>query len=133
MKRVGIWIDRRKAIVVTIDEGQESRQVFENDEERHPGPEGSRRTGTAYGPQATSLEKQVEARVQLHVVNFYKEVIAAIGKPDSLLVIGPAQAKLEFAEQVEKAPSLRGVKIKVEAADRMEEAQVAERVRKAEF
>ena len=133
MKKVGIWIDHRKAVVVTIDEGLESRQVLESDFERHAGPEGSRRASTPYSPQVTSMERQIEQRRRLHATRFYKQVIRTIGKADRLLVLGPADAKLEFAAQVEKSVGLKSARLTVRAADRMSDAQVAARVRKARF
>ena len=133
MKKVGVWIDHQKALITVIDAGKESQQVIESDLERHPGPPGGRRTGLAYGPQAKNLDRQREEKEKHHVASFYKDVIKAIGKPDQLLVMGPAEAKREFAQLVEKSSELRGVKIRVEAADRMTEAQVATKVRGAEF
>jgi len=133
MKKVGIWIDHRRAVVVTIDAGQESRQVVESDLERHPGPEGGRRTGTAYGPQVKDVERQVEEKTRHHLAAFYRDVIKRMGKPDRLLVMGPGEARREFVALVEKTPALRGVSMKVEAADRMTDEQVAVKVRTAEF
>ncbi len=133
MKKVGIWIDHHKALITIIDAGRESQQVIESDFERHPGPPGSRRTGLAYGPQAANLDSQREEKEKHHAASFYKEVIKVIGKPDQLLVMGPADAKREFAQLVEKSPELRGAKVKVEAADRMTESQVATKVRSTEF
>jgi hypothetical protein len=133
MKKVGVWIDHHKALITMIDAGQESQRVVEADTDRHPGPPGSRRTGLAYGPQAANLDRQREEREKHHTASFYKEVIKTIGKPDELLVMGPAEAKREFAQLVEKSSELRGVKMKVEAADRMTESQVAAKVRSTEF
>jgi hypothetical protein len=133
LRRVGIWIDHRKAIVVTIDEGGESRRVIENPVERHAGPEGSRRTSTPYGPQAPSFERQLEEKNRLHAAKFFKEVIKSMGRPDRLFVMGPADAKREFVERVEKESGLRGLAIKVETTDRMTEAQVAAKVRETDF
>jgi hypothetical protein len=133
MKKVGVWIDHHKALITVIDAGKESQQVIESDLDRHPGPPGSRRTGLAYGPQVPNLDRQREEKEKHHAASFYKEVIKAIGKPDQLLVMGPAEAKREFAQLIEKSSEMRGVAIKVEAADRMTESQVATRVRSVEF
>jgi len=132
VRKVGIWIDHRKAVVVTIDGGQESQQVVESDIDDVTGPEGSRRTSTAYGPQAKDVERQVQDKKRHHLARFYKDIVKRIGKPDQLLVIGPAEAKREFAELAEKDPALRGVKIKLEPADRMTDAQIAAKVRETD-
>jgi stalled ribosome rescue protein Dom34 len=133
VKKVGIWIDRRRAVVVVIEDGEESQRVIDADVERHAKPSGGWRTSTPWGPQAPVSEHGREEHYRHQVARFYKEVIKAVGKPDQLLVMGPAQAKREFADMVEKAPELRGVALKVENADRMTDPQVAARVRDTVF
>lgn len=133
MKRVGIWIDHRRAVIVTIDEGRESHRTLVGDIERHSGPSGGWRMVTPYGPQVDNKEHQREERYRLHVRNFFKEVLKGIGKPDQLLVMGPADAKREFAEMVESDSALRDLKVKVEPADKMSDAQIVARVRALEM
>ena len=133
MKKVGIWIDHRKAVVVTIENGDEKLQTIEGDIERHAGPSGGWRTSTPWGPQAPVNEHGREEHYRKQVTNFYKEVVKAIGKPDQLLVMGPAQAKREFAESLEKVANLRDVPLKVVSADKMTDPQVAAKVRTTIF
>lgn len=123
MKKVGIWIDHRRAVVVTIENGEESIKTIEGEDDHKR---------KSMGPQAIN-EHRVEENYRLHVVNFYKDVIKDIGKPDQLLVMGPAQAKLEFAGEVEKVSELRGVTMKIETADKMTDPQVAAKVRETQF
>jgi hypothetical protein len=133
MKKVGIWIDHRRAVLITLDNGQESREVVESDIDQLEGPEGSRRTSTAYGPQVTDVERKVEGRAQHHLQKFYREIVKHIGMTDHLLIIGPAQAKQELADLIKEDPSLRAIHVKVEPADRMTDDQIAAKVRSAEF
>jgi hypothetical protein len=133
MKKVGIWIDHRRAVVVTIENGSESIKTLEGEVDRQPKAAGRSGNPTKWGPQATFNERRMEENFRLHVVNFYKDVIKSIGKPDQLLVMGPAQAKLEFAEEIEKVAELRGVPLKVETADKMTDPQVAAKLRATEF
>jgi hypothetical protein len=129
MKKVGIWIDRRRAVIVTIDGGKESRRVIEGDVERHAKPRGGWRMRLPWGPQAPIKEHTREQHYQNQVINFYKDVIKHIGTADHLLVMGPADAKKEFAQQVEKSPALKNVPITLEPADKMTDPQIAARVR----
>lgn len=133
MKKTGIWIDHRTAVVVTIENGQESIKKLEGEADRQPKAAGRSGNPTKWGPQATINEHRVEENYRHHVVNFYKEVIKAIGKPDQLLVMGPAQAKLEFAEEIGKVADLRNVPLKVETVDKMTDPQVAAKLRATEF
>lgn len=132
MRKVGIWIDHRRAVVVTIDGGEESIRTIEGQIERHAGPHGGWGTSTPYGRQVGSDEKAQE-KYWHHVVSFYREVIAGLDKPDQLLVLGPADAKREFAEEVQKTYALREVPLRTEPADKMTDAQVAALVRDYEF
>ncbi len=133
MKKVGIWIDHRKAVVVIIENGEENLLTITGDIDRHPEATGGWRTSTPWGPQSPNQEHHQEGHFQHQLANFYKEVIKAIGKPDQLFVMGPAQAKHEFAEAVEKVADLRAVPLKLEAADKMTDPQVAAKVRATEF
>jgi len=133
MKKTGIWIDHRRAVIVTIDNGNETMQVVEGDIDRQHKAAGRRGTPTPYGPQVPVNEHRFENNFKRHVMSFYKAVIKAIGKTDQLFVMGPAQAKHEFAGEVEKVPDLRNVPLKVETADSMTDPQVAAKVRATEF
>lgn len=133
MKKVGIWIDHRRAVVVTIENGEESIKTIEGDADHKPKAAGRSGNPTKYGPQATINEHRVEENYKLHVVNFYKDVIKFVGKADQLLIMGPAQAKLEFVEEIEKVADLRAVQRKVETADKMTDPQVAAKVRTTQF
>ncbi len=103
--------------------------MIEGDVERHAKPRGAWRMRVPWGPQAPVNEHNREEHYMHQVVNFYKDVIKAIGKADHLLVMGPADAKREFAQQVEKAPALKDVPITLEPADKMTDPQIAARVR----
>jgi hypothetical protein len=131
MRKVGIWIDHRKAVLAAIENGEESLRTLEADVGRHAGPSGGSRTATPWGPQAPNDEHARERRYEQHLVRFYHDVIQAAGRPDQLLVMGPAQAKHELAEEIAESP-LKAVPLTVETVDEMTDAQVAARLRNFE-
>ena len=133
MKKVGIWIDHRTAVVVTIEDGKESIKTIEGEADRQPKAAGRTGNPTKWGPQAPINERRIEENYRHQVVLFYKDVIKSIGKVDQLLVMGPAQAKLEFADELKKVADLRNVPLKVETVDKMTDPQVAAKVRATEF
>lgn len=133
MKKVGIWIDHRTAVVVTIEDGKESIRTIEGEADRQPKAAGRSGNPTKWGPQAAVNEHRVAEHYRHQVAVFYKEVIKSIGTVDQLLVMGPAQAKLEFADELKKVADLRQVPLKVETADKMTDPQIAARVRATEF
>jgi hypothetical protein len=133
MKKVGIWIDHRNAVIVTIEDGRESITTIESDIDHQPKAAGRTGNPTKWGPQAPINERRIEENYRHQVVLFYKDVIKSIGKADQLLVMGPAQAKLEFAEELKKVADLRQVPLKVETVDKMTDPQIAAKVRVTEF
>lgn len=133
MKRVGIWIDHRRAVVVEIVDGVENRRTIESEVEPVAPPSGGKRTGTPWAPRTGVKEFGREEAHQHKLANFYKNVAAQIGRPDHLLVMGPATAKNEFAEVAGSTHELNGVPIRVEPADRMTDPQIAAKVREYVF
>lgn len=133
MKKVGIWIDHRNAVVVTIEDGRESINTIASDVDHQPKAAGRSGNPTKWGPQATFNERRIEENYRHQVVLFYKDVIKSIGKVDQLLVMGPAQAKLEFTDELKKVADFRQVPLKVETVDKMTDPQIAAKVRATEF
>ena len=129
MKKVGIWIDHRRAVVVEIVDGVESRRIIESDVEPLPPTSGGKRTGTPWAPRTGTKEFGREEAHQHKMTNFYRNVASQIGRPDHLLVMGPATAKQEFVDTVQTLSSLHGVPIKIEPADKMTDPQIAAKVR----
>ena len=58
----------------------------------------------------------------------YEEVLAFIRGADSLLILGPGEAKGEFAKHI-KAKKLRGLAVELETADKMTQHQLIATVR----
>jgi hypothetical protein len=127
MRKVCVWIDHNKAVVAAIDEGNESLETIASKAGRHARATGGDKTATPWGPQAPNEEHARERRYEHHLVEFYREVIRSLGRPDQLLVMGPAQAKQELQAEIGKSP-LRQVPIVVETADEMSDARVMERL-----
>jgi hypothetical protein len=129
MKKVGIWIDHRRAVVVEIIDGVESQRIIESNVDPVSPPSGGKRTGTPWAPRTGVKEHGREEAHYHKLAAFYKDVASQIGKPDQLLVMGPAGAKNEFAEVAQSLHGLSGVPTRVESADKMTDPQIAARVR----
>ncbi|MBL8101871.1 MAG: hypothetical protein JNM02_05025 [Anaerolineales bacterium] len=128
-KHIGLWIDHKKAVIVTLKGKSEELQTIESNMEKHVRYKGGSRGKTAYSPQFLSAETQEDRRYREHLNKYYQQVISIIGDVDSLLVFGAGEAKHEF----EKRLAHKGNQVKhihVEAADKMTERQIAARVRK---
>jgi hypothetical protein len=119
-REVGVWIDHRKAVIAIIaGKTEELRQVTSN-MEKH-----ARYSGA---PQEDSAEDQRDKRFAGHLNKYYNEVIGCIRDADSILILGPGEAKIELEERLGKE-ALRGRIVGVETVDKMTDRQVAARVR----
>jgi len=117
---VGVWIDHKKAVIVSIAEGQVSSRTLESDVGAHPHYSGSREGGG---------EKKYEEHHNLDLDRYYDDVIGQLGEPDALLLFGPGEAKLQLKERLgrSKGPSERIVA--VESTDKLTDPQIVAKVK----
>ena len=84
--------------------------------------------GIPVGAREDSAEDQRDRRFTGHLNKYYDEVIACIRDADSILILGPGEAKIELEERLGKE-ALRGRIVGIETTDKMTDRQVAARVR----
>jgi len=120
-REAGLWIDHRKAVIVTITEdGLETKQIQSNLDKHVRFSSGSSEDGTAEDMQ----DRQFVNRLN----SFYDEVIAAIRDVESILIIGPGEAKGELVKRLER-DEIGGRIVGLDTVDKMTDRQIAERVR----
>ena len=126
----GIWIDHRKAVIVTITDGGKTIERVESNVERKVRLSGGSRTGkTPYGPQQVAVDGKQEARIKRQLREYYQEIIRRIQDANQILILGPGEAKIEIKKEIQKSRELALSKISVEPADKMTEKQIAAKVR----
>lgn len=117
--QVGLWIDHREAVIVTlVDQVQEIRCITSDIEEQ---------VLTADAPHASQQDRH-NKRFDAHLSKYYWEIIDTIRDVDSILIFGPGEAKYEFQKKLE-SQGLAKLIVGVETTDNMTEAQVAVKVR----
>jgi hypothetical protein len=119
-KEAGLWIDHRKAVIVTVTDKGEETSLIESEMEKHV-----RYSGAA---QDDSAEDQRDTRFASHLNKYYDQVIACIRDAESILIFGPGEAKVEFEKRLAHA-ALSARVIGIEAVDKMTDRQIAARVR----
>lgn len=123
-KNIGVWIDHRKAIIVTVkDRGEETKQILSNLEKKVRRPSEHARSTDA-GP-----EDRQDRAFMGRLNRYYDKVIACIGDVPSVLILGPAEAKQELKKRLVDKSSV-GCTIVLETKDRMTDRQVALTVRR---
>jgi hypothetical protein len=120
-KRVGLWIDHRKAIIVTITEQGEDTQEIKSDMEKH--------VRFASGSSDDGSSEDVRDRnFGNHLKSFYDKVIACIRDADSIQIFGPGEAKGELVKRLE-SDGLKACISEVDTVDKMTDRQIAAKVR----
>jgi len=127
--KVGLWIDHRKAIVVTVtDKGEEIGLIISR-VEKQPGRFGGIRSTTKYEQQQVQSDDSRQRTFTGHLNIYYDAVIACIGNAEAILIFGPGEAKGELKKRLEKNKLSERIVV-VETVDKMTDHQIAAKVRK---
>jgi stalled ribosome rescue protein Dom34 len=121
--KAGVWIDHRRAIVVlATDAGKTIKRIASD----IPSPDHNK-TDHKYTKNDFSAEDKRQHKVQNHLTTFYNEVIASVRDAESLLIVGPGEAKTEFIKCL-KSKKQRGRIVELETTDKMTDRQLAAKV-----
>ena len=120
-KEVGLWIDRRRAAIVTVKNGDMEMHQVVSDIDKHVRFSG--------GAQDISEEDIVERRFENHLRKYYDEVISNIHDAESIFIFGPGEAKVELKKRID-GKSFIGKKIHVETEDKMTDRQITAKVKR---
>lgn len=121
-KQAGLWIDRRKAVVVIVtDEGEEIKKITS-------GMEKHVRFSSGDASEIGSTEDVRDRQFGNNLNKFYDEVIAYIRDSDSIQIFGPGEAKGELEKRIEHA-GLKDHVLAVETVDKMTDRQISAKVK----
>ena len=118
---VGLWIDHRKAVIVSLRDKEENIREVPSDMEKH----------VRYSGQATegSGEDQRDMRFAGHLHKYYEKIVSRIRDAGAILILGPGEAKGELKTCLE-GEALGGRIVGMETVDKMTVRQIAAKVRK---
>ncbi len=126
---VGLWIDRRKAIIVTVTDKGENTRLIRSRAERQFHQFGGSPLEEAYDKaQVPARDSSRRGMLQVHLNLYYGAVIASIRQAESVLIFGAGEAMRELRNRLRRA-NLSGRIVGMEAADKMTDHQIAARVR----
>jgi len=137
-KYIGIWVDHKKAVIVTkkqpersYEEDMESAvtQISSDVERKVRLSGGSRTRKTPWGPQEIAVDSKIEARQKQQLKKFYHQIIEVITDADKILIMGPGEAKLELKKEIEKSKALIPKIVGVHTSDKMTHNQIAAKVK----
>jgi hypothetical protein len=125
----GLWIDHRRAFVVTLSDGGEETLQILSGVDRHL----SRTDGVQSNEKFESLNFVADDKQQReftgHLETFYKLVHEAIRGIESVLLMGPGEAKGELKKMMNKSGGSQKPAM-LEADDKMTNPQIIAKVRK---
>jgi hypothetical protein len=119
-RKVGIWIDHRKTVIVSVSDKGEEMSLIRPDMEKH--------IRYSSPPQEDSAEDQRDKRFTGHLNKYYDDIISCIRDAESILILGPGEAKIEHKIRLE-SEALSGRIVGIETVDKMTGRQVAAKVR----
>jgi hypothetical protein len=117
---VGLWIDHRMAVIVRLTGKAEKTRRIISHMEKHVRFSG--------GAHEASAENQRDKRFSGHLHKYYDNVVSCIRDADSILILGPGEAKVELKTRLE-SEGLGGRIAGIETVDKMTDRQLAAKVR----
>jgi hypothetical protein len=127
--RAGLWIDHRKAVIVTVtDKGDEIRQIISK-VEKHPSRSGDSPLRGPYEARQVPADDSRQRRLTGQLNIYYDAVISCIRSAEAILIFGPGEAKSELKKRLARS-GLAARIVGVETADKMTVRQIAAKIRK---
>ena len=120
-KKVGLWLDHNKAVIVSITNSGEERRIITSKMDHYVRYSSS-------VPGDGSAEDVRDRRYWNHLGEYYDKVIAHIGDAKSILIFGPGNAKHELQKRLESEGMSDNI-VSVDDADSLTDRQIAKRVR----
>jgi hypothetical protein len=125
---VGLWIDRRKAIVVTVTDRGETTRLIRSRAERQLPHAGGSPLEEAYDNARVPAHDSRRRTLTAHLNIYYGAVIACIRQAESVLIFGAGEAMRELSHRLKRA-NLGGRIVGMGPADKMTDHQIAAQVR----
>lgn len=127
--QIGLWIDHREAIIVSLKGDAEETQVISSESGKHLRYSGSSHSKTPDGLKEVTSEDGRDRKFGNVLNEFYDQVVAVVRSAETIQIFGPGEAKGELEKRLERA-GLKQHVLAVEAADKMTDRQISAKVRK---
>jgi hypothetical protein len=118
--KVGIWIDHKRAVIVSASADGVTTTILESEVGAHPRYSGQQDGGG---------EKKYEERHGQDLDRYYDDVISQLGQPEAFLIFGPGEAKLELKERLSRTKASSERTVDVETSDKITDPQIVAKVK----
>ena len=129
MKIIGIWLDKEKAHIITIESGTETMNTIKSEIENYHihGGSGTRFKG---GPQDVVQDSKYLEREKHQLKVYFKEIASEIKNADACVIFGPAETKDKLNKELQEKYKNLSLKVQgVTVADSMTDNQLKAWVR----
>jgi len=121
-KKVGLWLNRNKAVIVSIVNDLEARRIIISDMEHYV-------LYSSVVPGDGATEEIRDRRFLNHLGEYYDKIVAHIRDATEIQIFGPQEAKYELQNHLEGA-GLAGYIVSLEDADILTDPQIFVKVQK---
>jgi hypothetical protein len=121
-KRVGLWLDRNKAVIVSIADNIEGRRIITSDMEHYV-------LYSTVIPGNGSPENVRDRRFWNHLGEYYDKIVAHIRDAEEIQIFGLGEAKYELEKHLEKEGLAIHI-VSMEDAEKMSDLQIGLKVQK---
>lgn len=129
-KQTGIWIDTKKAIVVSLSRDQAKVTEIESEIKGRIRIPGEGKWYSRFGRQFFNFEKRQQRKKDMKVETYLLKIIRTIKEAEEVVLFGPGQMKKKLDKQIEQDPSLNALIRHVVPCDNLTDNQVVAWVRK---
>ena len=119
-KRVGLWLDRNKAVIVSMANNIEAKSIITSDMTNYV-------LYSTVVPGDGSPEEVRDRRFWNHLDEYYDKIIARIRDAAEIQIFGPEVAKYELQKRLEDKGLAEQI-VSLEEADKMSDLQIAMKV-----
>ncbi len=125
--QAGVWIDHRKAVIVSVTDGGTATSLIVSRAEKHLQRTGDSPMKGRFEEKRVPADDIRQRHLTAQLNGFYDAVIASLRDAQALLIFGPGEAKGELKKRLARAKL--GARVKgVESADKMTDRQIAAKV-----
>ena len=121
-RQVGLWLDRNKAVIVSIANNIEAKRIITSDMEHYV-------LYSTIVPGDGSPEYIRDRRFWNHLGEYYDKIITHLRDATEIQIFGPEVAKYELQKRLE-SEGLAGYIVSLEETDKMTDLQIAAKVQK---
>jgi hypothetical protein len=119
-KKVGLWLDRNKAVIVSIADNTEARRIITSDMEHYV-------LYSTVVPGDGAPEEIRDRRFWNHLGEYYSKIVDHIRDATEIQIFGPAGAKYELEKHLENE-GLAGHIVSIEEVGKLTDFQIGTKV-----